>query len=746
MANVKMFSSKGKKAAKRGSAASSAASRGAQASSTANRGAQGTSAASRGTQTSSATSRVAQANGAVNRGTQANGAANRSAAAYGSVNRGAPANKAVKRGTAGKTVAIIGAILVVGIIALFISLGYYVRSLDTVYPNVWADGVSMSGMTLSEASKTLTDMGYESNAEGVSATIVFPDDSSFTVYGEEAGFALNSEEAALAAFEIGRGGSFLENELAYIRAHLSKTDLRDVSASKFNEEYVREAAIAHTKAYNDMLMADSYTISRYSIIIEKGISFAPADEDAVIELAVSTLLQAMAEKKQLTAYYDPEYSVEKVIDLDMLFDTIYVEAISSVYDPETFSATKSYKGTTFDIAEARAMMDAAGMGEHVIIPLITVEPDVVEDDINSLLFRDILAEQTTYIGGNSNRLNNVTLSSGAVNGTKLNPGDVFSFNETVGQRTVARGYMEAGAYAGNLLVTEIGGGICQSSSTIYACVLKTDLEVVERRPHGMIVGYLPLGSDATVNWGSIDFKFKNNTEYPIRIDVTIDGRDLTVQLIGTKLDDNYYKIEHTVVSSTPVEVIMREDEEIPQGTTKVLSEGSTGYVVDVYKHLYDVDGNLISTTLVGRSAYQVQHRIILTPPELPEDPDADVEDPDADVDDPDAVPGDPDVVPGDPDALPGGPDTNVGDVGDGGGTVDNPGDGDTNAERPNANPEDPGVGMDGPALQPGDTGDTSNPGDADAGAAAQEGPGDGVAPPEAEPVGLPADETAPAVG
>ena len=563
--------------------------------------------------------------------------------------------KKAKRVTAGKTVAVISLILVVGIVAFFISLGFYVDSLETIYPNVWADGTNLSGMTLEEAGLTLIGIGYESNADGVSATIVFPDDSSFTVNGEEAGFSLDSGEAARAAYEFGRDGTFFENELAYIRAYITRTDLRDVSVAVFNEEYVREAAATHTKAFNDTLMADAYTIDHYSITIAKGITFSPADENEVIELAVKTLYQALSEKTHLTVRYEPEASVIKEIDIGMLYDSIYVEPISSEYDPDSFTATKSASGLSFDLSAAIDKLEKAGMGEKIVIPLITVQPKVKEDDINSLLFRDILAESTTYISGNSNRLNNVVLSAGFIDGTVLNPGDIFSFNGIVGPRTAARGFKEAGAYANNLLVTEIGGGICQTSSTIYVSVLKTDLEVLERRPHMMTVGYLPLGSDATIDWGTIDLKFKNNTDYPVKIEVTIDGRNITVRLIGTKLDDNYYKIDYTLISSTPIEVIMREDETIPQGETKVYSEGSTGYVVDTYKHLYDADDNLISTTLVGRSVYSVQHRVILVPPELPEDPDADPDgtgvDPDGTDIDPDGTGTDPDGTDIDPDGT-----------------------------------------------------------------------------------------------
>ena len=548
--------------------------------------------------------------------------------------------KAAKRRNKGAIAAVIVIlILIIGVAASVLYLGYYVRDLDTVFPNVWADGIKLSGMTFDEARQTLIGMGYESNADGVSATIVFPDGSSFTVFGDEAGFSLNAEEAAKAAFEYGRDGTFFENGFTFLRSRSTDTQLSDVSIAKFNEVYVREAAAEHVRIYNDTLMDDAYTENEDSFVIVKGITFAPADENTVHELAVSTLMKAMEEKAHLTVEYDPEQSVAKEIDLSMLRGRIHKEPISAVYDPETFSATESFPGITFDIEAAQAMLDRAGMGEKIVIPFISIEPDVKTEDIESLLFRDILAESTTLISGTPNRINNVELSSSHVDGVLLNPGDIFSFNETVGRRTAERGFKEASAFTGELVVNEIGGGICQTSSTIYLSVLKADLQVVERRPHTMTVSYIPLGSDATIDWGNIDFKFRNSTDYPIRVETEIDGRNLTVRLVGTKLDDNYITIDYVIISTTPWEEVMREDEDIPPGETERITDGSTGYVVDTFKNLFDADDNLISRTLVGRSIYQVQHRIFLVSPESEDDTDDDPDDPDnsEDPDDPDGT-------------------------------------------------------------------------------------------------------------
>ena len=518
-----------------------------------------------------------------------------------------------KRKTGTKTAFTICAIIFVGLATFTVSFGFYVRSLNTIFPNVWADGIKMSGMTLDEATEVLVRAGYESNAADVSATIMFPDSSGFTIFGEEVGFSLDAEEAAIAAYECGRSGSFLENEIIYARSLFTRTDISDTSLARFDREMVRYTVATHTKEFNNAITKDAYTVGSDSIVIEVGTGIKPADEDSVYELTVETLLTALEAQTHITAAYTPPPDEGEGVDLEFLHSITSVEPVSAVYDPVTFGATESIMGARFDLEEAQALLAGANNGERIVIPMVSIKPEITKEEMEEMLFRDVLAERTTRNSGSSNRLNNIKIASEAIDGLLLNPGDVFSFNETVGNRTRDKGYREAGAYVGGRLVDEVGGGICQVSSTIYDCVLHADLDIVERTPHGMTVSYLPLGQDATVTWGAIDFKFRNNTRFPVRIDISIKGQEITVQLMGTKLDDNYILLRYDRISSTPFRVIEQEDESVPQGQTRVYTDGYTGYVVETFKDFYDAEDNLIKTVRVGRSTYRVSDRIILIP-------------------------------------------------------------------------------------------------------------------------------------
>lgn len=520
---------------------------------------------------------------------------------------------AKKRKTGVITAVVIIVILLVGVTALVLSLGFFVRNLDTVYPNVWADGIKLSGLTLEEARLELIGSGYESNASNVSATINFPDHSSFTITGDEVGFTLNAFDAAQAAYDFGRDGGNFQRSITYIKALLSRTDLSDLSAGNFDANYVRGVASEYTKRFNDALVEDFFDIDASYITVVKGTGVKPANEQSVFDLVVDTLMKAMEQQAHLTVEYIPEALEAIDVDLDLIYRTIYVAPVDSTYDPETFGATMSSNGVGFDIAAAQAKLDNAAVGERVSIELIAIEPEVNQEMVESMLFRDILSERTTNVAGTSNRRHNVQLAASFINGLLMNPGDVFSFNGIVGRRTEERGFKEANAYASGGIVQEIGGGICQVSSTTYEAVLYADLAVVERREHGMTVSYIQLGNDATVDWSSIDFKFRNSTDYPIRIEAGVEGRELTVRLIGTKLDSNYIKIEYEEISRTPYEEITREDPSVRQGQTVVDNPGYVGHVVDTYKLIYDSEDNLLSRSLVVRSRYRMVNRVILVP-------------------------------------------------------------------------------------------------------------------------------------
>ncbi len=140
---------------------------------------------------------------------------------------------------------------------------------------------------------------------------------------------------------------------------------------------------------------------------------------------------------------------------------------------------------------------------------------------------------STVIGDNSaGRLTNIRITCSIISGTIINPGETFSFNKIVGKPTVERGYQEAKVIIDHKTETGIGGGNCQVSSTLYNAVLAVPtLTIIERSEHGKEVGYVPKGKDAAVSYGSLDFKFRNDNNYKIRIDIGSDDKNIIANIV-----------------------------------------------------------------------------------------------------------------------------------------------------------------------------------------------------------------------
>ena len=196
-------------------------------------------------------------------------------------------------------------------------------------------------------------------------------------------------------------------------------------------------------------------------------------------------------------------------------------------------ATESEVGIQFDVAAAQPLWDAAANGDTVTIPATLTQPEMTQERLQQHLLADKLATNTTSLSGSSsNRITNVKLAAEKINGVILQPGQTFSYNDVVGQRTKANGFKEAGAYSNGQVVQEVGGGICQVSSTLYYCAMVSNLKINTRACHYFPVGYIEPGMDATVSWGGPEFKFTNNRDYPIEIKAYVQNGSVTRRDLG----------------------------------------------------------------------------------------------------------------------------------------------------------------------------------------------------------------------
>ena len=503
-------------------------------------------------------------------------------------------------------------ILLVALLGAYAGLCAYAASLETFYPNRHINGVEVGGLTADQAQERLQTQLL---AQMVKVTDAETGDVLDMVTLRDLGYTEESF-AGDAAWWLGeqRRASFLEKGWAFLNTVTGRwpggSNWRD-----FDETALRAAAARIAADYAEPPVHASYEVVEGAIRVTKACDGRRLDETALREA-----LRAVHE------YYDADYRVEvsfvtdpaRTLTAQQLHDAVHGEMKNASYDIESGTILPETLGADFGVRSAQDLLDAAAPGETVTISARIEFPAVTAKKLEEVLFRDVLGECKTRVTGTTARRTNVRLAAEKIQGYVMNAGDVFSYNETVGKRTAEAGFQPAPAYVKGETVDEIGGGICQVSSTLYYACLRGNLAITERYAHRYVPAYIDWGMDATVSWGGPDYKFTNDTLYPIRIETVYEGGWLTVRLLGTNVDGIYAKMTNEVLSRTDWETEYVEDEAIAPGAEEVKTTPYTGYKVKSYRHVYDKDGNLLSSAFEADSNYKVRNKVILRAPgELP---------------------------------------------------------------------------------------------------------------------------------
>lgn len=499
---------------------------------------------------------------------------------------------------------VIAAVLAALLLGAAAGLCLYAGSYDKIFPGVLVGPVDLGGQDVEKAQGILS-VRMDELTDPYTITITADGKELGQYTPSQLGGYTNAEELAAQAYSVGRasgplgffaGGFSMAKGLLGVTTELSPAILYD------QEEL--ERAVADIAGAFDLEPLDgSWELTRDGLFATKHQDGRALDREAL----------AAAITESTGGEIDASWSTlpAQPLDLDAMAAQLSSEASPARYDIETGQVVDGEVGVVLDVEAARLALDSALNGETIQLPAEVTFPTVTAQELEQVLFRDLLSTCTTKVSGTSTRKNNVKLSGEAVNGTILNDGDIFDYNQVVGKRTEERGYGAAPSYINGETVDSIGGGICQTSSTIYLASLLANLEIVERYAHRYYPSYITMGMDATVSWGGPEFRFKNNTGYPIRIDVSYANSEITVNIYGTKTDDTYVKMTRDILSSTGYETEYVETEDLPWGTQKQKQSGYTGYEVVSYRNIYDGDGNLISSNMEAKSSYKSRNEIIL---------------------------------------------------------------------------------------------------------------------------------------
>lgn len=473
---------------------------------------------------------------------------------------------------------IVGLILIIFLIILFAI--FIVFTLINLNNTKIINGISVLGIDISSQSK---EDAIQTISSYISKNIpteikLKHNDYETSIATENLNISFDIEKAVNEAYSIGRSGNILQNNLEVLKTAFSPININpDFS---IDEEQLKASLSDISTKLPDTVIQSSYYIESNNIILTKGRTGYVVNVDEMSKYIIDCVKNLNVNGNSLEII--TEEQSPKALDIDAIHSEIYKEASDAYFTQNPYAVYPSENGLDFAISveEAKAMLQEDK--EEYTIPLKTLYPNVTTNMIGQEAFPDLLSSFPTYYStSDRDRTTNLILAANKINGTVVMPGEVFSYNQVVGERTIAAGYKEAPIYVNGEVVDGLGGGICQVTSTLYNAVVLANLEIVERSNHQFVPSYVKASRDATVVYGSIDFKFKNNRNYPIKILCSVNNGVVNFAIYGLKTADDY-----------EVEI-----------SSRITSQTSSYTNSEAYKILKK-NGQIVSQTLLSRDTYK----------------------------------------------------------------------------------------------------------------------------------------------
>jgi len=505
------------------------------------------------------------------------------------------------------------------LLILFVSFFFAVINInnENIISRVSINNIDLSDLSKEEAILKLQEkFNFINSTETID---IYVNDIKYTTQINSLGITPNYEAMVNNAYEIGRTNNILVNNYKILQSYIWGYNL--APQLEINDEMFNIFIANISKNISESKIDDSYVITDTAINISIGAKGIAIDKE---QLKNDIIKYLFSENRTSTVTASIEQMENIKIDLDALYTKIHSEPVnaSAITENGALIFKESSNGITFNLEDAKFLYSNA-LEKQISIPLIITKPEITTDSLSNEIFKDTLSTYTTkYKESEKNRTINVKLSASKINGTILLPGQEFSYNTVVGERTFENGFKVATIFANNSHQQGLGGGICQTSSTLYNAILYANLEVTNRANHQLIVSYVPLGQDATVAWPYTDLKFKNNRTTPIKIVAEAkDGKE-TVSILGiSSIEDYEVTIKNVKLSSKAYVTEYIDDATMNEGEESVVQYGTYGYTVEVYKIL-SKDGVEISNTLISTDKYNPLKKIVKigTAPVTPDEP------------------------------------------------------------------------------------------------------------------------------
>lgn len=514
-------------------------------------------------------------------------------------------------------------VLIMGFIAVLLLSTVADPYNGKILNNVVVAGVNVGGLTKSEAVKVVTQTVGDSYSE--KSMTVRLGGTTLNLDPADTKAKLNVKAAVNAAYDYGRTGTKEEKQEAYNASFTGNHTIGLLPYLNLNEDFIRGELEDYSQSVGSVLTQTAYalegtvpdltadtfdpqTSQKLTLVITMG----TPGVDFQVEDLMSRILDAYSLGSFQVTWENTDPNAEPAEpDWEQVRAELCKEPVNATMDMQTYQVIPGSYGYDFDPVKAQQLVDQAQYGQIIRLEMEYVAPEILGED---MFFRDVLATCKTPHSKNANRTTNLQLACKALDGLILNPGETFSYNDTLGERTSAKGYKLAPSYSGDELVDSIGGGICQVSSTLYCATLMADLETVQRSSHGLPVSYIDYGMDATVNWGGPDLKFRNSTNYPIQLSARVSDGYVIVEILGTDEKDYYIEMSYTITATYSPEtqyVDYGPDNEEGYKDGDVIQKGSKGYAVKTYKNKYSKEnGALLTKEYVTSSQYKSVNKLV----------------------------------------------------------------------------------------------------------------------------------------
>lgn len=530
-----------------------------------------------------------------------------------------------------KTLLIIGICTAAVLVLIGLLFGIYnmiINQTSLIPKNVCVAGVNVGGLTRQEATALVEKkVGTSYETTTMVVTIL---DRSVEISPSVSGVRLDVGKAVDAAIRFKRG-------------NLTGTVDVDISAClSLDESAIREKLNSLAFQFNSGLSQSTYQVvgtcppldkpsqtqEGMTLVVTKGTpeySINLDDLFSQVSLAYS--------RRDFAPTLECEKLEPEAIDWDAVFAQYCKLPVDAVMDEEKFEIIDETYGYGFSVTDAEILYEKAEYGEEIRIPFQYITPDVLKESFSEKLYADTLGSYSCKASINAN----MTAACEILNQVTMYPGDVFSFNSTVGPFTSANGYRKAPDCTEEEIM---GGGVCVVASALYGSVLQSELSILEVNAHTYAQSYADVGMDAKIVWGAEDLRFVNNTNYPIKIEATASGGSVSVSLIGTEERD--YKVQLQVKITKKLEydveyITMEPNNKDGYKDGDIITTPITGYKVDIFLRQIKNDGSSDTSVFDCTREYAVRNKQICSivapteppkPATPPEEPTTNSADPD----------------------------------------------------------------------------------------------------------------------